>query len=106
MDSKSVRSLSEADDLVTRFLEGWPGQDADGETNGFVPENWWLEDDISFLGPGPFAGALAVSFREGKPSPPKKIGEGFIFRIHGPGTFFFFWEMLFGEVSNVPPENQ
>ena len=45
--------------------EGWLGQDADGETNGFVPENRWLEDEVSFLGPGPFAGALAVFFEGG-----------------------------------------
>ena len=85
--------------------EGWLGQDADGETNGFAPENWWLEDEISFWGPAHLQVLwLLVSGRVSLP-PPKKIGEGFIFRIDGPGTFFF-WEMLFGEVSNVPRESQ
>ena len=37
------------------------------ESNGiFAPENGWLEEkSFAFLGPGPFSGAFAVSFREG-----------------------------------------
>ena len=34
------------------------------ETN-IGPENQWLKDEFSF-GDGPFSGAFAVSFREGK----------------------------------------